>query len=278
MKGEKELSRNNWTREETLVAFLLYCKIPFGKINKNNPQIIELAGLLNRTPSAVGMKMFNLAHKDPSQMKRGIQGLKNGSKVEHLIWSEYEEKGIELIYEAEQLRAKLENKVGEAIYQDYTMDLAINGENMNEPLQLTEFKIGTDRHATVKRRVGQQFFRASVLSSYDNKCCVTGISIPSLLIASHIKPWKDSDDITEKTNPKNGLCLNALHDKAFDNGLITIDKEYKIVVSSKLMGTKIDDITKLWISSANGKQITLPTRFIPDKRFIEYHNDIIFQR
>lgn len=67
---------------------------------------------------------------------------------------------------------------------------------------------------------------------------MTGISISELLIASHIKPWKVSNNEDEKTNPRNGLCLNALHDKAFDRGLITIDKNYKIIVSSKLKEKK----------------------------------------
>ena len=98
-----------------------------------------------------------------------------------------------------------------------------------------------------------------------------------MLIASHIKPWKDSDIKTERTNPRNGLCLNALHDKAFDKGLITLDKNYCVVISSVLKDAEMDERTKMWIQSYEGKQIILPDRFYPGTQFIEYHNDIVFK-
>lgn len=129
----------------------------------------------------------------------------------------------------------------------------------------------------IKQRVGQYFFRLAVLISYENRCCITGIAVNQLLVASHIKPWKCSNSKTERTNPCNGLCLNALHDKAFDQGLITIDKDYKIVVSPKLKKKKIDEMTNTWIVGFEGKKILLPHRFLPEQQFIEYHNDVIFQ-
>lgn len=64
-----------WTYDETLLAFELYCRIPFGKINSTHPEIIKLALLLNRTPAAVSMKMCNLARLDPEEIARGIKGL-----------------------------------------------------------------------------------------------------------------------------------------------------------------------------------------------------------
>ncbi|MBX3387813.1 MAG: HNH endonuclease [Phycisphaeraceae bacterium] len=73
---------------------------------------------------------------------------------------------------------------------------------------------------TVKQRRGQRFFRASVLAGHDGKCCITGITHPEMLRASHIVPWKD--DAKLRLNPRNGLCLNALHDAAFDRGLFTL--------------------------------------------------------
>lgn len=64
--------RNNWTREETLLAFDLYCGVPFGKIHASNPEIIELARIIDRTPASLAMKMCNLASIDPVQRERGI--------------------------------------------------------------------------------------------------------------------------------------------------------------------------------------------------------------
>ena len=101
---------------------------------------------------------------------------------------------------------------------------------------------------------------------------------PDLLIASHIKPWKDSDSRTERTNPSNGLCLNALHDKAFDRGFITLDKDYRIVISKRLSDMRVDEKTRDWFFSYDHQQIMLPDKFIPGRDFIEYHNDVVFQR
>ena len=101
---------------------------------------------------------------------------------------------------------------------------------------------------------------------------------PQLLIASHIKPWNVSDAKTERTNPQNGLCLNALHDKAFDKGLITINNKYEIIISKQMKNTEMDESTKDWFMKYDHKEIIKPDKFFPDPQFIAYHNDVIFQR
>lgn len=95
--------------------------------------------------------------------------------------------------------------------------------------------------------------------------------------ASHIKPWSVSNIKTERTNPSNGLCLNAMHDKAFDRGLITIDKNYRIVNSRYIKDAVMDEKTREWFAFYNGKEIILPDKFLPGKEFIQYHNDVIFK-
>jgi len=72
---------NNWTREETILAFDLYCKIPFSKISKTNKKIKELANLIGRSPSAVGLKMANLARFDNELKSRNISGMSHGSSL-----------------------------------------------------------------------------------------------------------------------------------------------------------------------------------------------------
>jgi putative restriction endonuclease len=256
------VSRQNWTREETLLAFELYCRVPFGKIHATNKDIIELANIIGRTPSSVSMKMCNLASLDPELKKRGIKGLAHRCKMEATIWEEFQTDWESLALESKEILAKLKKE---------NIDSEILSDNEKNP-------IGEDKERLVKQRVGQYFFRAAVLSSYENRCCITGISINQLLIASHIKPWKCSNIKTERTNPRNGLCLNALHDKAFDQGLITINKEYQIVLSPKIKEKRLDEITKVWIVGYEGQKIILPHRFLPESQFIEYHNDVVFQR
>jgi putative restriction endonuclease len=68
-----------------------------------------------------------------------------------------------------------------------------------------------------------------VLSNYNNKCAITGIDIPELLLASHIIPWSKNEE--HRLNPQNGVCFSALYDKAFDKGLIGINTNHEIMFS-----------------------------------------------
>lgn len=253
-----------WSREETILAFDLYCRTPFSKIVKSNKDTIELANLLGRTPSSVGLKMANLAHFDPELRARNVSGMANASKLDAEIFQEFSQDWTELSYQAQRIRAKL---------QRTTIDHIVEIEGFKEVI---EIPAGEYREQVIKTRVGQYFFRMSVLSAYRNRCCITGMELLNLLIASHIKPWRDSDEKTERTNPSNGLCLNALHDKALDKGLITIDKNYRVVNSKQIKNAEMDSESRAWLQAYEGKQIVLPDRFYPGMKFVEYHNDMIF--
>ena len=74
-----------WTREELILAINLYCKLPFGRLHRANPDIIHLAKLIHRTPSAVALKLVNFASFDPSLRARGIKGASNASKLDSQI-------------------------------------------------------------------------------------------------------------------------------------------------------------------------------------------------
>ncbi|AGG05890.1 HNH endonuclease [Dehalococcoides mccartyi] len=253
----------NWTREETILAFSLYCQTPFGRIHSNNPQVRLLASKLDRTPSAVSMKMCNFGRFDPALKSRNVSGLCNGSKIDQIIWDEFSHDNESLIFEA----AKIQE--------------ALTGTPISEEIDLSDLPDlpeGDEKERIVFARVNQHFFRKVLLSSYDSKCCITGLNVPELLVASHIKPWQVSDSKTERTKPSNGLLLNALHDKAFDRGYISVDTNYRIMVSSKLAEYNSSDICRDWLLSFKGKQIFLPDRFVPEQRFLEYHNDVVFIR
>ena len=161
-----------------------------------------------------------------------------------------------------------------AIKENKDIDYIIDVEDAN--LIVEAFPFGEDRETATKVRVGQFFFRKSILTAYHNQCCITGVNERQLLVASHIKPWSKSDKETERVNPRNGLCLNALHDKAFDRGLITITPNYEVLISSKLRNAQMDEETKTWFYSYEHAKIHLPDKFLPDKQFLEYHNDVIF--
>jgi putative restriction endonuclease len=150
------------------------------------------------------MKVGNFGRLDPELKKQGIAGLAHGSKTEEEVWNEFNGNWEKLAYESELLIAKFAQKSIEE-----TSEIEIE--------DLTE---GIERQALVKQRVNQSFFRSAVLSSYDFKCCITGLSIPDFLVASHIIPWAKNKE--QRLNPRNGLCLNSIHDKAFDISMIKL--------------------------------------------------------
>lgn len=242
-----------WTRNELILAIKLYCELPFGKMHAGNPEIIKLAELIGRTPSAVTYKLVNFASFDPSLKSRGIRGMGNTSRLDKEIWNEFYDNWEELSYKSAKLLSSLKEKPIETIYNIDESELPKKGE---------------ERMQIVKTRVNQSFFRTTVLASYNYKCCITGLNDPSLLIAGHIVRW--SEDVQNRLNPRNGLCLNALHDRAFENGLITVNSDYKIQISNTLK-EKEDEVVKDFFLKYDDKELILPSRFLPDKQFLEKH-------
>jgi putative restriction endonuclease len=131
--------------------------------------------------------------------------------------------------------------------------------------------LGTNVQTITNVRQGQEKFRKMVLSSYDEKCAITGISHSELLVAGHIRPW--ALDAENRMNPKNGICLNRLHDKAFEDGLITILPSGSIAYSAEL---NLDTKSRMILMNDTGV-FNAPRRFRPDPVFLEYHRDVIFK-
>jgi putative restriction endonuclease len=250
------MPRRDWTREELIVAFNLYCKIPFGRIHIRNPLIIELANAIGRTPSAVSWKLANFARLDPALRRRNIAGAAHGAQAEVEIWNEFNENWEGLAFESERL---LEN---------------ITGRVPDDAKEAQEFPEGGTRETLVRARINQGFFRSAVLAAYGGRCCITGLSIPQLLNASHIVPW--IVDVKNRTNPRNGLCLTAIHDRAFDCGLLTVTRDLKIKLSPKVKGSKADTAVREFLWRFENESISLPRRFAPDENFLRYHNEKVF--
>ena len=226
----------------------------------HNPNVISLATILGRTPSAVSWKLANFARLDPSLKERNVSGASHGSKLDIEVWNEFNHDWEKLGFESERLLAEKENKQLEEVTEIETTGL---------------LKTGKEREAVVKIRVNQSFFRKSVLAAYNFRCCITGLGILELLNASHIVPW--AKDASNRVNPRNGLCLNAIHDRAFDRGLLTVTPEFKIKISNSIKHSSIDSAVEDFLFRYDGSEIELPTKFLPDVRFLEYHNKSIFR-
>lgn len=257
------VTRRDWTREELIAAFNLYCQLPFGKLHKTNPQIVQLARLLERTPSSVGMKLVNFASFDPAITANGRVGLKGASRLDRAIWDEFNADWETLAGESQAVLNRLAEEHGEVLPCDDDAEVLVP----------EVFAEGRTRVATVQVRVNQAFFRRAVLASYLGRCCMSGLTQPRLLVASHIVPW--GRDISNRLNPRNGLLLSTLHDKAFDVGFITISEHYTVMLSNVLKH-KPDAFTRDVLLPLEGKRIALPERFTPDPKFLAHHREAIF--
>ena len=252
--------RRNWTRDELIMAFNLYCRIPFGKLHHRNPEIIKLSEVIGRTPSAIAMKLVNFASFDPKHKKRNISGLSHASKGDRNIFEEFSQDWENLAFLSEKMLVEIGYK---------------SIEEKDKKLHLYKDILKTEVTRNVKTRVVQSFFRDAVLASYNFSCAMCSLSIPSMLNASHIIPWSRSKE--RRVDPCNGLSLCVLHDRAFDRGLITIDECYRVILSKEFKQKGKSQIFEVGFSNISGKKIKMPERFYPDQNALIYHRNNIFR-
>lgn len=239
--------RRNWTHKETIVALNLFCTIPFNECRATHPIIKEVSLLIGRSPAALNMKIGNFGRLDSTLAARGVTGLKNGSTMDKTVWDEFYGNFEELALESEEILTQL-----------------------RQHSELQELPEGKEIEVKTKKRINQDFFRRMVLSSYNFKCCITGVSDVRLLEACHISDW--SQDIDNRTNPHNGLSMTPTLHKAYDNMLLAVTPDYQIVVSEKLMAdTNNAKATADFFKSINGSKITMPDRFAPSRELLDQH-------
>jgi putative restriction endonuclease len=248
----------NWTENELKLALALYCQLPFGKMHSRNKDIISLATKIGRTPSAVAMKLVNFASLDPEIVNSGRVGLGNASAMDRLVWD------------------KFQNNWDAEISKAADVLLEITSETMTQIAYEEELPLSVDttRKTEVEVRRKQYIFRRMVLSSYAGVCCISGLSEPRLLVASHIVPWNKSNE--NRLNPRNGLCLSVLHDKAYDRGLLTVLPDYTIVISKEIRRLQDDKFIQETLVSCHGSKIALPEKFHPAPELLEWHNQNVF--
>lgn len=130
---------------------------------------------------------------------------------------------------------------------------------------------GTEKKVIINARIGQGRYRDSLVEKFEH-CIVTGCSDNRLLAASHIKPWSKCDSDFERISTENGLLLSPLYDKLFDKGLITFDTKGKMFLSKS-------------INNGEKEKLAFTSKVLFDLKltremagYLEYHNDIIFDR
>jgi len=255
-----------WTREHLLIALNLYCKLPFGSFDRDNAVVKEVAAKMGRTSNSLAMKLCNFASLDPVQRARGVKGLEGASRQDREMWAKFHAKLPALGAQSEELLHDLFTKDDTKEVDFLTRD----------KVRLVAPSGPTETQATGKARRGQQFFRQAVLTAYDVRCCISGINVPRLLVASHIKPWGKFP--AERLNPRNGLCLSTLHDAAFDAGLITLDEKLNVVLGKRLRSYFPQPALEQNFLSFEGQPIRLPEKLAePDGDSLRYHREEVFQ-
>jgi len=168
-----------------------------------------------------------------------------------------------LLFESESILAK---------YQKTTIEKKYHKELEDIPQNI----VGEDRLNEIRKRVNQNVFRSIVLTNYNEKCALTGIDLKELLVASHIIPW--ASKIETRLNPENGICLSSLYDKAFDQGLISFRDDYTTLLSLRLRGNIGKQYYSEFFNIIEGKKLIEPEKYYPNKDFLEYHRDVIFDQ
>jgi putative restriction endonuclease len=235
-----------WSRDETLVALALYCKLPFGRLHARNPDIIAVANGLGRTPDALAMKCCNLASLDETHARRGVSGLSKVSRLDRTIWQEFLTDPDVICFEAATTLDRL------APTPVLVLDLpAIPGR---------------DREATIRVRVNQHFFRDMILASYTATCAVCELAISRLIVAAHIVPW--AADPANRMNPRNGICLCGTHDLAFEHGILLVQPDTTIHIAERFENFRGSPAAADWLFRYHGHRLRSPERWPPDPELL----------
>ncbi len=233
--------RRNWSEKEVQAALALYLVTDFGRFHARNPEVIALAGRIGRTPSSIALKLANLAALDTSLPQKGMA---NASATDRRVWQAFLENpdGVEAAYAAQSAPALLAFAETAAAFDHR----------------------GGLRAVTTQQRIGQDLFRRMVLTGYRERCALTGVDDVRLLNASHIVSWAESPD--HRMRPTNGICLNALHDRAFDRHLITFDDQWRMVIAPH-----VPHEARRQLEHGVTGTLQMPARFLPDDALIERH-------
>ncbi|QDK83247.1 hypothetical protein EXU85_33465 [Spirosoma sp. KCTC 42546] len=245
---------DHWTRKQLLAVFNLYLKLPPGKLDPSNKEVINFASLIGKSASSAAMRLNNFAFVDPYNKQHGTIGLQEGSMQIQSIWNEFIANQEDLIYESESIIADYQHKTLEETNSDFDF-------------QVSDLK-GEYKIRSIKTRVNQNVFRKMVLKTYANRCAISGLNQPELLIAGHIVPWSINKE--ERLNPENGICLSYLYDRAYETGLICIDTDYKVLISKQLKEEISKDFFQRFFGHFEHQSILVPKTYQPKKEFLEY--------
>ena len=143
-----------WTREDVIIAYALYCVIPFSKVNNSNQTIKDAAAIMERSPASLKMRICNLAALDPDFLATGRAGLASVANLDREVYAEFSSDWQRLSSTAEEL-------LGLPIF-----DIA-------EPIYNGPDKRRRKTYAEISDKQARRFFRKSVIAAYEGRCCIS---------------------------------------------------------------------------------------------------------
>jgi putative restriction endonuclease len=167
------------------------------------------------------------------------------------------------------LQANTQQEI-ETLYEEIDKEIEVN---LYQQIHQQNFRVENKYLNQKIRGSAQAIFAKEVKGNYLNKCCITGISTQRLLIASHIVPWSVDED--NRLNPANGLCLSPLFDRAFDLGLITVNADKKIIISTSIQK---DKALFEYFKDFAGKKIYTHVSIPPKAEFLSWHQQNVFDK
>lgn len=203
------------------------------------------------------MKLSNFASFDPAHKKRNVKGLGNTSSLDRALWAEFEAAPNKIAEESEEAFNQLSVPTPSLVDQRPQIPQGPTEAQLARPMRLV-----------------QSFFRRSVLASYGYRCSFCGLDVRALLNASHIIPWNVSEEL--RADPRNGLCLCVLHDRAFDRGLVSVGTDNRLIVSKRMQKINPAPVHRVAFLDLDGQRINLPGKFLPDAKCLEYHRLKVF--
>ena len=223
-------------------ALALYLRTPFGRLHSRNPEVVALAEALGRSAGSVALKLVNLVACDATVDRKGMA---NASALDREVWTDFLRDPLGTL--ASVSGGAPADAPPAAAARRFAFPEAAPGPGLRE---------GLDVPAAATARRGQDLFRDWVLAAYDGRCAVTRLDDPRLLTASHVEGWAEAP--AHRLDPSNGLCLNALHDRAFDRALISFDADWRVMVSDRLAPE-----ARAWFKRPEHERLRLPARFRP---------------
>jgi len=206
---------------------------------------------------AGGKSVWNLDHLPKSYLQNGYCSAALTSYVAFLVEFEYSSALLETFNTHQGSEESVVEKLDQPInYPAALLDDLTSAE-------------GKDIVREVKTWVNQRVFRDIILKIYEQRCCVTGLDVPEVNRASHIIPWAENESI--RLDPRNGLCLSATYDAAFDRHLITLDDDFRIVLSKGLNEHYSSKSFQEHFLRKEGEQIELPMAYHPKQAYLESH-------